>query len=863
MRLSALRIALLYCAISAAWIATSDSVLAFVVRDPQTQSLVSIVKGWAFVATTGTLLFILVRQHAAQVDRAHRQAATAAERFERLVEVSGLAIMTCEQDGTVISWNPAAERMFGWTAGEIIGSRSLWVPDDDLEAHRAHMAAVAAGRPQEAAIRRRRRKDGTLIWIRTWSAAMHDIDGRIVLMASMEDVTRDEEAERSLASAAEWNRVLFERNPLPIFLIDPATDRYVDVNEAAVATYGWSREQLLQMRVPDHLPPGERERFGSVAANQGGRTVEAEPWRHLRADGSAILVEVSGRAVQIGDRRLWLGLGRDITERDAAARRLQRLVDRLEGLHALDAEILQLGTVEDVASRALAHIRGMIAADRASVTVIDAESSSLRIVAVDEVRMLGRPAGTVMTLSDALATGTGASLVPMLIRDVPAGAASMPPTGSLPEAMRHGVQTVLSLPLVVHGSLLGQLNLGSLAHDAFDTESVEIAGEIADQLAIALQQARYREQLLASQERFRRLLAASPNATLLVDRGGTIRYANEVTSQIFGVDPGALLGRKVDEFVPLGGRDRHADLRALSADDGGRLRGIRRFDGIARRTDGTEFPVDMSLSPIETPDGPMVVATVMDLTERTALEAQLRQAQKMEVMGQFANILAHDFRNYLTAIGGFADLLADDVPEDDPRRADVEEIRKAVSRAGDLVRNVLAFARPESGPPASTNLGSHLRDVSGMLSRLLEPRARLEVDVPPDVPSVAMAPTQLTQVLVNLATNARDAMPAGGTLRITASPAEVAAGDPSAPDFVLDRRVHLEVRDTGTGMDDATRAHIFEPFFTTKAAGEGDGKGSGLGLASVFTIVRRAHGRIEVRSAPGAGTSFLIDLPAA
>ncbi len=747
MRLSPVRIALLYAGVAGLWILFSDSIAQAIFTSAGAQTTVSIIKGWAFVAVTSMLLFLLVRRLVQQVLHARLEAFLAADRARRLIDASGIAIVALDAEGTVVAWNPSAERMFGWTAAEAIGRTAVWVPEDELASHRDFIATVAAGARPGPIVRPRKRKDGRRIWARIVASTMQDADGKTLVIGSIEDVTAQIDADR---------------------------------------------------------------------------------------------------------------------ERAAAERRRQALLDRLEALHTLDAEILQAGTLEDVARRAVARIRTLIPADRASVMVMDRNSDTMTIVAVDEETELGLPVGTIASVAETFALDGREPAGRALLRDL---AADEPPADA-PVAVRRarsfGLRSVLSIPLLADGALLGQLNLGSQRADAFDPGAVEVAGEVADSLAIALQQARYRQELVDGEARFRTVLAASPNATLLVDSGGLIRYANAITAQTLGQAPDALLGRSIDEFVPLAGHARSVALRPPDPSTDPIEPGTH-VDATARRGDGVEFPIDLSLSPLVTPEGPMVVATIVDLTERIALENQFRQAQKMEVMGQFANIMAHDFRNYLTAIGGFAEILAADIPGDDPRHADVEEIIKAVGRASDLVRNVLAFARPDRGAaPASTDVGAHLRDVRAMLAKLVDPNVDLVLVVPSDVPPAAISPAALTQVLVNLTTNARDAMLAsGGTLRICASTVEVAAGDPGTPEFQLDRRVHLEVSDTGAGMDEVTRIRIFEPFFTTKSAGEGDGKGSGLGLASVFSIVRRAHGRIEVRSEVGAGTSFLIDLPAA
>ena len=236
------------------------------------------------------------------------------------------------------------------------------------------------------------------------------------------------------------------------------------------------------------------------------------------------------------------------------------------------------------------------------------------------------------------------------------------------------------------------------------------------------------------------------------------------------------------------------------------------------------------------------------MTQTRALEEQLLQAQKMETMGQFANILAHDFRNYLVAIGGFADVVLVDLPADAPSREDVEQIRSAVDQAVEVVRNVLAFARPPDGEAASADVQTVITAAVPLVRRLVGPRVRVETGPMGKLPPASIQPTLLGQVLLNLATNARAAMPNGGSLVLDARE--------------LDSGVEVSVRDSGIGMQPEVMNRLFEPFFTTRA-GDPEHRGTGLGLTSVRVIVERAGGRVSVTSAPGAGSTFRVLLPRA
>jgi CheY-like chemotaxis protein len=231
----------------------------------------------------------------------------------------------------------------------------------------------------------------------------------------------------------------------------------------------------------------------------------------------------------------------------------------------------------------------------------------------------------------------------------------------------------------------------------------------------------------------------------------------------------------------------------------------------------------------------------------------------MEAVGQLAGGIAHDFNNLLTAILGSTELLLASTDSDDPRRDDMQEIGRAAHRASGLVRQLLAFSRKQVMLPRQVNLNDIVRDMGGMLRRLVGERITLKLDLDPALGDVTADPGQIEQVIANLGVNARDAMPGGGTLTIgTANVSRVGltSADEGLPAGPL---VVLTVKDTGIGMDEHVLAHLFEPFFTTKELG----RGTGLGLATVYGIVRQSGGQIQVTSRPGEGSTFTVYLPRA
>jgi signal transduction histidine kinase/CheY-like chemotaxis protein len=247
-----------------------------------------------------------------------------------------------------------------------------------------------------------------------------------------------------------------------------------------------------------------------------------------------------------------------------------------------------------------------------------------------------------------------------------------------------------------------------------------------------------------------------------------------------------------------------------------------------------------------------------DITDRALLQAQLRQAQKMEAVGLLAGGVAHDFNNILTVIKSYASMLHDDIEAGDPRRDDVAEVEKAADRAAGLTRQLLAFSRQQVLKPQVLHLNDTVAEVGKMLSRLIGADVAMSTRYDPDLGFVKADAGQLEQVLMNLAVNARDAMPNGGTLTIETRNVELGEHyvdqyggcEPGA--YIM-----IAVSDTGHGMDAATQERIFEPFYTTK----GIGKGTGLGLSTVYGIMKQSGGTVSVESAIGKGTTFRVYLP--
>ena len=356
------------------------------------------------------------------------------------------------------------------------------------------------------------------------------------------------------------------------------------------------------------------------------------------------------------------------------------------------------------------------------------------------------------------------------------------------------------------------------------------------------------------------ILEAANDAIITMDSQLAIREFNPAAEQMFGYRRTDILGRNVEILLPAHGRAAALDAFGQYLATGRGPLSRRQLELAGIRADGTEFPVELTVARVGAESRRAITGFVRDITERRLLEEQLRQSQKLEAIGRLASGVAHDFNNILMSIMGSADLLLMDVQADSPLREEITEIKLSVERGAGLTRQLLAFSRRQPTRPRLFALGDVVGGMETMLRRLMGPETDLHI-VRDGPPLMVMAdPAQIEQVILNLVVNARDAMPGGG--RVTVTVEDIELDDAAAAVTAEGRAGHyarLSVADTGTGMDEQTKAKLFEPFFTTKE----QGKGTGLGLSIVYGIVKQSTGYITVASEPGHGATFLIYLPVA
>ena len=410
----------------------------------------------------------------------------------------------------------------------------------------------------------------------------------------------------------------------------------------------------------------------------------------------------------------------------------------------------------------------------------------------------------------------------------------------------------LGVPLVNGGEAFGALVVQSYEEGVRYAEGdLELLLFVSTQVAMAIHRKQADDAVHESETRLRLMMAQLP--AILWTTDGDLRITSAQGSRMvdLGLRADDVVGRTLQDLL---GSDEGTHPALPAHGRAARGESVTYESVVAGRTFATH------VEPLRDADGDVAgtIAVSLDVSDRRLLEQQLLHAQKMDAIGRLAGGVAHDFNNLLTSILGYCGLALDRVAAEDPIREDLYEIEKAGERAAGLTKQLLAFGRRQISEPKVLDLDALVTDAGNMLRRLIGERIVLELDHDPEVGSVRADADQLVQVLVNLAVNARDAMPLGGTLRLATERVDLASPEGhGAFEIPAGSYVRISVSDTGIGMDAEVQAHLFEPFYTTKERG----KGTGLGLATVYGIVKQSAGFVTVESAPGRGTTIRIDLP--
>ena len=354
-------------------------------------------------------------------------------------------------------------------------------------------------------------------------------------------------------------------------------------------------------------------------------------------------------------------------------------------------------------------------------------------------------------------------------------------------------------------------------------------------------------------DRLRTIFDGMFDGVWLVGEDGRTTYANAAMAELLATTADEMRGQPITDYLDMSERDKATAFLARQRTHAG-----ERTELCLRKADGGDLVATVAGNPLSTTNGVFVgtMLNISDVTGKRSIDAQVIQNQRLEAIGQFAGGIAHDFNNLLTAMQGYTQMAMENLEADDPAREDLQQVLASGERATAITRKLLAFTRRQVLMPVDIDPAVVIAGLVPILAPLLGD-TRIAIDVDVNHAWVRVDPTQLEQVIMNLALNARDAMTGGGTVRMSVH--NLHDADPRRPDHELTPGpfVRISVADTGVGMDDETKTRIFDPFYTTKL----DGKGTGFGLSTVFGIVAQSGGQIQVETALGKGSTFHVDLP--
>jgi two-component system, cell cycle sensor histidine kinase and response regulator CckA len=752
-------------------------------------------------APDGTPLYL----QSVLVDTTDRRHAEAARSWlAAIVQSSQEAIIGTTLDGVIMNWNAGAERIFGYTADEMVGRDAKVLRPTGSEGEVARLMA-RVGREERVEHRVVRvRKDGSAVTLLATSTPILDASGAIVGTAS---VARDlDEKERGEAMF----RSLLEAAPDATVYVDDH-GVIVLVNAQAERLFGYARDELTGRPLELLAADGAMDIHSAPGGFAGAVPPPMRASKELtarRKDGTEFPAEISLSTVQTQDGPLVSATIRDGTERRHAA--------------------IVASSSDAIIGRSL------------DGTITSWNSGAERMYGYTAAEATG---------------GDLAMLVP------PERSAELPDTT---ERVRRGEPTgqFESQRVRKDGTTIDVSVTVSPIHDA--------AGVVVGTSAVArdiTESKRAVEALRALEARKSAILESALDCLVTMDHQGRVVEFNPAAEQVFGYRRDQALGQPMAELIiPPSLRDAHrAGLKHYLETGEGPVLG-HRLELTAVRADGTEFPVELAITKVKLPGPPVFTAYLRDITDRKRAEAQrlalderLRQSERLESLGQLAGGVAHDFNNLLGVILNYAAFVAEQTRDNPAVNADVEQIRAAAERGARLTSQLLIVGRREPIRPAVLDLNAIVADIRDLLSRSIGEQVKLTMRSAIALPAIRADRGQVEQILLNLAVNARDAMPAGGTLHIATQVADLDEDYVRLhPDASLGRHVELAVSDTGVGIPPEVAGHIFEPFFTTKPKGQG----TGLGLATVYGIVTEAGGSLSVNSEASIGTTFRILFPA-
>lgn len=744
-------------------------------------------------------------------------------------------------------------------------SEELWgLRPEDLRAdfspvfHRVHADDVARLResiaesartlqPWQGTFRVRHPQKGER-WLEGHSLPRPDPDGSTLWHGFLQDITERKRAEAALAAEAIRRRILIEQSRDGMVVLD-AQGKVYEANLRYAEMLGYTVEEVRELHVWDWDKQWGREQLLEMIQRSDARGDHFET-RHRRKDGSIFDVEISTNGAVLDGQKLVFCVCRDISQRKRAQARQSVLFELGTQLSAARtakaaAEII-VGVADQLFGWDACKLELYSHDRKQSSEILTYDIVEGRRVECTEPGVWKSPSPLVLQIVDQGARLVLKSKASHMPDASPFGNAARPSASIMYAPTRHGD----------HAS--GVLSIHSYTPNAYTPEDLKDFQSLADHCGGALERIRAEEALARSEERYRGLVETTFDWIWEVDAEGRYTYASPKVKDLLGYTPEEVLGRTPFDFMPEAEAQRVGDLfRTIAV----KHESFSALENTNQHKDGHRVTLETSGVPVLDTNGILKGYRGMDrdITERKRLEAQLRQAQKLEAIGQLAGGVAHDFNNILAATMMHLGLLQMNTHLDEETRQTLNDLEAEARRAAALTRQLLMFSRRSVLAVKPLDINAVVANLLKMLNRLIGEHIDLRFDGKAGLPLVEADAGMLEQVLMNLVVNARDALPKGGRIVISTALAGFDATDLAAnPERRPGQFLCLAVSDTGCGMDAAIVKHIFEPFFTTKEAG----KGTGLGLATVHGIVAQHKGWVELESEPGNGATFRVFLPA-
>ena len=765
------------------------------------------------------------------------------ERYRQLFQRNLAGVFLSKLSGGLLDCNDSFAHIFAYESREQMIKLADFNPYFRLEDREHYVARLKREKALTNYEMKLRRRDGTDVWVLENVTLLEDEDAAMI-QGTLVDITERKRAEQALAESESKFRALAESATTAILIHNG--ERFLYSNQASVDVCGYSAADLRQMSPWDLIHPDQREMMQQRAEDRlrGDISVQRYELHIVHKDSEDRWLDFSATVTQFAGEQAMLCTAFDITKRKHAEQ-LQSALYRISDY---------ANSVDDLGQlfKALHEIIGeLMYAQNLYIALLDDVGEHLQFpYFVDQSDP--PPGGRKL----------GKGLTEYVLRKGKALLADFDKIRTLEkkgeiEPLGPDCIDWLGAPLRQGNKVFGVIALQSYDPAIrYRERDKEILTYVSQHLSVALARKRQEEALRASEARHRSLVESAVYGMYRSTVDGRFLDVNPALVQMLAYSsPEELLAVDMAREVYADPDQRAAVIEAYK--ESGYLGTVElRW----KRKDGHQITVRLSGTPFKNERGETLGFEMIaeDITERRTLEEQLRQSQKMEAVGRLAGGVAHDFNNLLTVIKGYSELVLDDLDNADPLRHEVDEIKKAADRAATLTRQLLAFSRQQVLAPKVLDLNVVVHNMDKLVHRLLGEDIDLFTVLEPGLGRVKADPGQVEQVIMNLAVNARDAMPQGGKLTIETS--NIDLDETYARDHVSvkpGRYVMIAVSDTGTGMPEKVKSRIFEPFFTTKEVG----KGTGLGLSTVYGIIKQSGGYIWVYSEVGRGSTFKVYLP--